>query len=74
MTLSTAAGDRPLKRVRHPDAWTSVVRACPLQAHWLDGQPIDDRVMSIAGIEDRHRNLMVAGVPVATGVVAAGDA
>ena len=43
-------------------------------AHWLDGEPIDDRVMAIAGIEDRHRSLMVDGTPVVTGLVAAGDA
>jgi flavin-dependent dehydrogenase len=30
--------------------------------------------MAIAGIEDRHRQLLVDGAPVATGVVAAGDA
>jgi hypothetical protein len=29
-------------------------------AHWLDGQPIDDRVMTVASIEDRHRNLMAS--------------
>jgi flavin-dependent dehydrogenase len=28
----------------------------------------------MAGIEDRHRNLMIDGSPVATGVVALGDA
>jgi flavin-dependent dehydrogenase len=74
VTLVTSAKDKALRVLHDPVIWESAVRSLPLQAHWLDGQPIDDRVMSIAGIEDRHRNLMVEGVPVATGVVAAGDA
>ena len=74
VTLVTSAKDKALRVLHDPAIWESAVRSLPLQAHWLDGQPIDDRVMSIAGIEDRHRNLMVEGVPVATGVVAAGDA
>jgi hypothetical protein len=53
---------------------SKAVRPLPLVAHWLDGQPIDDRVIAMAGIEDRHRNLMPGGAPVATGVVAVGDA
>jgi flavin-dependent dehydrogenase len=74
VTLVTSAKDKALRVLHDPVIWERAVRSLPLQAHWLDGQPIDDRVMSIAGIEDRHRNLMVEGVPVATGVVAAGDA
>jgi flavin-dependent dehydrogenase len=71
VTLVTSARDKAL---RDPAAWERAVRSLPLVAHWLDGQPIDDRVMAMAGIEDRHRNLMPGGTPAATGVVAAGDA
>ncbi len=74
VTLVTSAHDKAMRALHDPAAWERAVRSLPLVAHWLDGQPIDDRVMAIAGIEDRHRNLMVDGAPVATGVVAAGDA
>ncbi len=57
-----------------PGAWERTVRSLPLVAHWLDGEPIDGGITAMAGIEDRHRSLMVDGTPVATGVVAAGDA
>ena len=74
VTLVTSAKDKALRRLRDAAIWEKAVRSLPLVAHWLDGQPIDDRVTAMAGIEDRHRNLMVDGAPVATGVVAAGDA
>jgi flavin-dependent dehydrogenase len=74
VTLVTSAKDKALYLLRDPAIWAKAVRSLPLVAHWLDGQPIDDRVNAMAGIEDRHRNLMVDGTPVATGVVTAGDA
>jgi len=42
-------------------------------APWGEGEPITG-VDAIAGIEDRHRRLVVDDRPVATGVVAVGDA
>jgi len=74
ITLVTSAKDKPLRLLRDPVIWEKAVRSLPLVAHWLDGQPIDDRVVVLAGIEDRHRNLMVDGAPVASGVVPVGDA
>jgi flavin-dependent dehydrogenase len=74
VTLVISAKDKALHVLRDPVIWERTVRSLPLVAHWLDGQPIDDRVTAMAGIEDRHRNLMVDGTPVATGVVAVGDA
>ena len=74
VTLAISAKDKALHRLRDAAIWAKAVRSLPLQAHWLDGQPIDDRVMAMARIEDRHRNLMASGTPVATGVVAVGDA
>lgn len=74
VTLVTSAKDKALRLLHDAANWDRVVRSLPLVAHWLDGEPIDDRVIAMAGIEDRHRDLMVDGVPVATGVVAAGDA
>jgi flavin-dependent dehydrogenase len=45
----------------------------PLTAHWIDAEPLDDRVVVMAKIEDRIRDFAPGGDPVATGVVAVGD-
>jgi 2-polyprenyl-6-methoxyphenol hydroxylase-like FAD-dependent oxidoreductase len=74
VVIVAAAHDRALHGLRHVARWERTVRALPLVAHWLDGEPIDDRVRTIAKIEDRHRDFVVDGRPVATGVVAVGDA
>ena len=58
VTLVTSAKDKALRVLHDPVVWEKAVRSLPMVAHWLDGQPIDDRVMAMAGIEDRHRNLM----------------
>src|SRR3954447_24550809 len=73
VTLFTATGDAPLKALRDNDAFDRVVRACPLQAHWLDGTPITD-VLPIAGGLARSRRFVVEGAPIATGFAAVGDA
>lgn len=73
VTVYAETGDRPLKALRHAETWTKVVAACPLQAHWLDGEAITD-VLPMSGIPDRYRRFVVDGSPVATGVVAVGDA
>lgn len=65
--------DAPLKALRDPACFDRVVRACPLQAHWLDGTPISD-VVAMAGILDRCRRFVVDGRPVVTGFAAVGDA
>ena len=73
VTLYTASGDPALKGMRHVDAFTRIVQACPLQAHWLGGTPITD-VLAMAGITDRYHRLAVDGAPVVTGFAAVGDA
>ncbi len=73
VTVYSASGDAPLKALRDADCFTRVVGACPLQAHWLDGQPITD-VLPMAGITDRYRRFVVDGSPVVTGFAAVGDA
>jgi 2-polyprenyl-6-methoxyphenol hydroxylase-like FAD-dependent oxidoreductase len=74
VTLVARSGDRALLGLRDVDRWMSVARALPTVAHWIDGDPIEDRIVTMAKIEDRHRNLRPKGTPVATGVVAVGDA
>jgi 2-polyprenyl-6-methoxyphenol hydroxylase-like FAD-dependent oxidoreductase len=72
VTVYISAGDRPLKRLREPGPWTALVRACPLHAQWLEGEPITD-MLAMGGILDRYRRLAVDGRPVATGVALLGD-
>jgi hypothetical protein len=73
VTIFAAAGDQPLKNLRHAERWTSVVRACPLHAHWTDGEPITE-VLPMSGVTDRYRRFVVGDTPVATGFVAVADA
>lgn len=73
VVIVTSSGDQPLKGLRHADAWTSVVSACPLHAHWLDGEPITP-VQAMGGLVDRRRRFACDGRPVATGIAVLGDA
>ncbi|MGY1742546.1 MULTISPECIES: NAD(P)/FAD-dependent oxidoreductase [unclassified Blastococcus] len=73
VTLFTRTGDALLKGLRDPAAFDRVVAACPLQAHWLDGRPLNG-VRAMAGTLDRHRGFLVDRRPVVTGFVAVGDA
>jgi len=73
VTLWAPASDSALKELRHPDKFAKVVKACPLHAHWLDGEAITG-VMPMAGILDQHRRFVVDDEPVATGFAAVGDA
>ena len=73
VTIFVATGDQPLKNLRHEETWTKVIHACPLHAHWLDGEPITP-VLPMSGIADRYRRFVVGGTPVATGFVGVADA
>ena len=73
VTIWGSAADAALRELRDPARFTRVVQACPLHAHWLDGEPITD-VLVMAGIMDRYRRFVVDDRPVATGIVAVGDA
>jgi 2-polyprenyl-6-methoxyphenol hydroxylase-like FAD-dependent oxidoreductase len=72
VTVVITSNDQPLKKLRDPKHWTALVAACPLHAHWLDGEPITD-VLAMGGILDRYRRFVVDGVPVATGIASVGD-
>jgi 2-polyprenyl-6-methoxyphenol hydroxylase-like FAD-dependent oxidoreductase len=73
VTLYCLSDDKALRRFRDPDVYERVVRACPAHAHWLDGEPITE-LRSMAGIVDRHREFVVDGRPVATGILTVADA
>ena len=42
--------------------------ACPLHAHWLDGQAITS-VLAMSGIADRYRRFVLDGAPIVTGLL-----
>jgi 2-polyprenyl-6-methoxyphenol hydroxylase-like FAD-dependent oxidoreductase len=69
----TSSGDAALRGLLEVDCWEKVVHSFPLVAHWIDAEPITD-VKLMSKIEDRQRTYVVDGTPVATGVVALGDA
>jgi 2-polyprenyl-6-methoxyphenol hydroxylase-like FAD-dependent oxidoreductase len=73
VTVFASSGDTALKGLRETEKWTRTVRALPLQAHWLNGEPITD-VLAMSGVVDRYRRLVVDGSPVATGFVCVADA
>jgi hypothetical protein len=71
--LIASSADKAMRDLRHVERWTAVVRSLPLAAHWLEGEPLDDRILVMAKIEDRRRTFTADGAPVATGVVAVAD-
>ncbi|HET7719790.1 MAG TPA: FAD-dependent oxidoreductase [Acidimicrobiales bacterium] len=73
VTVWAASSDTALRNLRDADRFAAVVRACPLQASWLDGEPVSG-VLTTAGVLDRYRRFVVDDRPVATGVAAVGDA
>jgi 2-polyprenyl-6-methoxyphenol hydroxylase-like FAD-dependent oxidoreductase len=74
VVITTSAKDKALHGLRRVDRFEKLVRSLPLVAHWLDGEPLEDRVVTISKIEDRWRSLCVDQEPVLTGLVAVGDA
>jgi 2-polyprenyl-6-methoxyphenol hydroxylase-like FAD-dependent oxidoreductase len=68
-----SSGDQALKRMRDPDLWTSVVEACPLHAHWLQGEQLSD-FDAMGGVIDRYRRPLRDGRPLLTGIALLGDA
>ena len=71
--LVASAKDKEMRNLKDIDAWTNVIKSIPLCAHWIDAEPLDDRVAVMAKIEDRHRSFLLDGDPVVTGVVALAD-
>lgn len=73
VTIWGASSDTALRGLRDVERFDKVMQACPFHAQWLAGEPITD-VLTMAGVLDRYRRFVVDDVPVATGVVAVGDA
>ena len=68
-----SAQDRVARALRDPDRWDAALARYPTMEHWGKGDPITG-VDAMAGIEDRRRRYVVGDAPVATGIVAIGDA
>jgi hypothetical protein len=62
VTIYTSSRDRALRAARRAEVWTHIVQACPLQAHWLDGQPITD-IVCMSGTLDRYRRFTLDNTP-----------
>jgi 2-polyprenyl-6-methoxyphenol hydroxylase-like FAD-dependent oxidoreductase len=73
VTIVASSGDQVLKRMREPDLWKAVIEACPLHAHWLEGEPIGD-LQAMGGVLDRYRRPVTDGQPLLTGIALLGDA
>ncbi len=73
VTLYGLSDDRALRNVRRQAVYDRVVGSCPLHAHWIDGEPISE-LKTMAGVVDRHREFVVDGAPVATGLLSVADA
>ena len=77
VTLATPTADEELRSlVSEPAVFDACARQLVATAQWLNGRadPITDDVHVMAGLINRWRQHVVAGVPVATGVAAVGDA
>ena len=61
--LITSARDKAVRALKDTARWTRVLRSLPLAAHWIDGEPLDERIVVMAGIEDRHGASPAPGAP-----------
>ncbi len=73
VVLVVRAKDAPMRGLKETARWTAAVRALPITAHWVDGEPLGDEVATMTSIEDRIRRFVVEGTPVVTGVAPVGD-
>ncbi len=77
VTLATPVDDDQLRKLlADPAVFDATARRLVATASWLDGraEPLSDGVHVMAGLVNRWRDYVVDGEPVATGVVAVGDA
>jgi 2-polyprenyl-6-methoxyphenol hydroxylase-like FAD-dependent oxidoreductase len=68
------ADDAALRRLKDVETWEKVVRSLPTIAHWIDADPVEDRIVMMSKIEDRIRHLRIDDRPLATGLLLTGDA
>ncbi|MEV5548359.1 FAD-dependent oxidoreductase [Streptomyces sp. NPDC052309] len=74
VSLGVSGGDRALRALREPGAWHRTVALFPDIAHLAEeGEPMSG-IMAMSGMETRHRQFVIDGLPVATGLLSIGDA
>ncbi|GAA4790283.1 FAD-dependent oxidoreductase [Actinomycetospora chlora] len=74
IVLAPLASDRRFRTAHEPEVFERTVRTVPYYAAWLDVlDPISD-VAVMGGLHNTFRRLVVDGRPVATGLLAVGDA
>lgn len=74
IALAPLAADRRFRTARDPEIYEATVRTVGYYAAWLDAlEPLTD-VAVMGGLHNTFRRLVVDGRPVATGVLAVGDA
>ena len=73
VVVVASARDRALHRLVDPDVWQRLVASYPLIAPWVEAEPMT-KVDVMARVTDRVRRFVIDGRPVATGIVAVGDA
>jgi 2-polyprenyl-6-methoxyphenol hydroxylase-like FAD-dependent oxidoreductase len=73
VTTYISSGDQALKRMRDPEQWAAAVRACPLHAHWLEGEPVGP-IQAMGGVIDRYRRMVTDEQPPVTGLALLADA
>src|SRR5438552_639242 len=73
VVIAGHAKDAALRRLKDADRWAAAIRCYPTVAPWIEAEPLDEGVTTMAKIEDRWRRFVIDGEPVATGVVAVGD-
>ncbi|WP_446045571.1 FAD-dependent oxidoreductase [Streptomyces olivaceus] len=73
VTMATSSRDQELRGLGNNDAWQRAMKLYPTQAHWAEGEPITG-IRAMGGTESTYRRFVVDGLPVATGIVAVGDA
>ena len=72
--ITARADDAALRRLKDVARWEKVVRSLPTIAHWIDAEPVEDRIVLMSKIEDRIRHLRIGGQPLATGLLLTADA
>lgn len=72
-TLVTSDRDQELRPLSRPDVWNRVLALYPHTAHWNAGLPLTE-VRVMGGTHNTRRRMVADGQPVATGIVAIGDA
>src|SRR5439155_1200486 len=73
VVIAGHAKDAALRGLKDADRWAAAIRCYPTVAPWIEAEPLDEGVTTMAKIEDRWRRFVIDGEPVATGVVAVGD-